>query len=210
MYSRLFADISSNNPQFDASTYRAGGGILVAIKATEGVNYTNPYHRNWCLHAGLNWIGVVHYHFARPDTGSDPAAEANHFCDVALPLAGLWDYLAVDIERATPTGWQHDPAWTRAFDDQVRARSRFRVILYANRSTLEGFEGWLTSDRKRVWDADWSTAPNYAPPGYDCAFRQFTDGEVGPEPHSLTGIGQCDISSMSVGMFSALTDRYRN
>lgn len=208
--SRLFADISSNNAVFDARQYRDSGHILVAIKATEGLDYTNPYHRTWSLHAGLNWVSVVHYHFATPNTGNSPEAEADHFLNVVLPLAGWWDYLCVDIERATPQGWTHDPAWVRAFDDQVGRRSRFRSIVYASRSVLAQSDGWLGSDRKRVWDADWSTAPDYAPPGYECVFRQFTDGVIGPEPHTLSGVGDCDVNRMSADMFARLTDRYRH
>jgi lysozyme len=210
MFSRIFADISSNNATWDPVQYRKYGHILVAIKATEGTGYTNPYHRNWCLHAGLNWISVVHYHFARPDQNSNPADEAAHFLRVAGPLAGWWDYLCVDIERATPQGWTHDPAWTRNFDDYVRANSRFRSIVYANRSTLQISDQWLSSDRRRVWDADWSTSPDYAPAGYECAMRQTSDGVFGPEPHSIQGVGECDVNRMSNGMFQALTQRYRH
>lgn len=155
-------------------------------------------------------MSVVHYHFARPDVNPNPALEAEHFLAVAGPLAGWWDYLCVDVERATPSGWNHDPAWTRAFDEYIVAHSRFRSILYASRSTLQEFEGWLASDRKRVWDADWSTGPNYAPPGYECVFRQFTDGVFGPEPHSLAGVGVGDVNSMSSDMFAQLTKRYRH
>lgn len=210
MYSPLFADISSNNRGLNAKSYRNAGHILVGIKATEGTNYTNPHHRPWCLNAGLNWISVVHYHFARPDLNSDPEQEAAHFLAVALPLAGWWDYLCVDIERATPAGWKHDPAWCHSFDGYVIAHSRFRSILYANRSTLELSDAWLASDRKRVWDADWSNAPDYAPPGYECVFRQTSDGTFGPEPHSLAGVGQCDVNRMSHSMFDELTKRYRH
>lgn len=209
-FSRLFADISSNNSMWNARDYRNAGHILVAIKATEGTNYTNPYHRNWCLHAGLNWVSVVHYHFARPDQGNQPETEADHFCNAALPLAGWWDYLCVDVEEATRQGWTHDPAWVRAFDTQVRRRSRFRVIMYASRSTLQIADDWLSSDRRRVWDADWSNDADYAPPGYECVFRQFTDGVIGPQPHALPGVGDSDVNRMSSGMFAELTKRYRH
>lgn len=209
-YSRQFADISSNNTTPDMRIYHHAGHILIAIKATEGINYTNPDHRNWCLHAGLNWVSVVHYHYARPDLDNDPVAEANHFLDAALPLAGWWDYLAVDVERGRNGQFTGDPAWVREFDQQVQHRSRFATILYASRSTLELSNAWLVGDRKRVWDADWSNTPDYAPPGYACAFRQFTDGTLGPEPHTLVGVGQCDINTMSAQMFKHLTSRYRH
>ncbi len=209
-YSRTFADISSDNTRWDAQTYKAAGHILIAIKATEGLTYTNPYHRNWCLHAGLNWVSVVHYHFGRPDLGNSPEAEADHFLAAALPLAGWWDYLALDLERATPAGWQHDPAWSAAFDNQIQRRSRFHTILYGSRSVLEGSDAWLVGGNRRVWDADWSAAPDFAPHGYECVFRQFTDGVQGPEPHSLPGVGECDLNRMSLAMFAKLTQRQRH
>jgi GH25 family lysozyme M1 (1,4-beta-N-acetylmuramidase) len=210
LYSRQFADISSNNATFDAREYRNTGHVLVAIKATEGVNYTNPDHRPWSLHAGMNWVSVVHYHFARPDLGNHPEDEADHFLAEALPLAGWWDYLCVDVERATPAGWHADPAWTHEFDMQVQRRSRFKSILYANRSTLQQSDAWLPPPNRRVWDADWSSDPDYAPPGYACVFRQHTDGITGPLPHILPGVGECDVNTMSVGMFQKLTTRYRH
>src|ERR1700741_2463802 len=109
LYSPLFGDISSNNRTFDAATYRKYGHILVAIKAAEGTFYTNPDHRPWSLHAGMNWVSVVHYHFARPDLDNHPADEANHFWDAVAHLAGWWDYLCVDVERGTPFGFGADP-----------------------------------------------------------------------------------------------------
>lgn len=203
-HSRLFADLSSNNNTFNAEEYRASGHVLVAIKATEGLHYVNPNHRGWSLHAGLVHVGVVHYHFARPDLSDSPEAEADHFLSVALRLAGGRDYLVVDVERAAPQGWSHDPAWSEAFDAYVQAHSRFHTILYANRSTLQASDKWLHGDNRRTWDADWSSTPDYAPPGYTTAFRQFTDGINGPEPHSLPGVGVCDVNRVSVQVFRHL------
>src|SRR5205807_2121569 len=114
------------------------------------------------------------------------------------------DYLVLDLERATPRGWKHDPAWSLSFDDYVQSRSRFHTILYANRSTLELGDNWLVGDNKRVWVADWSTDRDYAPPGYSVAFRQFTDGVLGPEPHSLPGVGRCDVNRMSREIYAHL------
>ena len=202
-YSPLFADLSSANPHFDAGEYKRSGHILVAIKATEGTSYVNPLHRGYSLRAGLEHVGVVHYHFARPDVGNRPADEAEHFLRWALPLAGPRDYLLLDLERATPQGYRHDPEWSQAFDRYVIDHSRFNTILYANKSTLQQSDNWLVNLLKRVHDADWSNDPDYAPPGYKCVFRQLTDGVIGPAPHSLPGIGECDVNRMSRQMFEA-------
>jgi lysozyme len=204
-HNRLFADVSSNNPAFDAREYKAAGHVLVAIKATEGVNFVSPNHRGWCLRAGLEHIGIVHYHFARPDLSDGPEAEATHFLRSVRGLAGGRDYLCLDLERSVPAGFVHDPAWSRAFDQHIQRFSHYHTVLYANRSTLEGSDEWLTGDKRRVWDADWSTDPNFAPPGYGLFARQFSDGVQGPGPHEFAGIGRCDGNAMSVHTFGAVT-----
>ncbi|MGH3261787.1 MAG: GH25 family lysozyme, partial [Trebonia sp.] len=165
------------------------------VKATEGTSYVNPDHRPWSLAAGGHRMHVVHYHFARPDLGHAPAAEARFFLEVALPLTGGRDYLVLDLERAVPAGWTHDPAWSRAFDRYVQEHSRFRTILYSSRATLQATPGpWLSGNDQRVWDADWSDSPDFAPAGATVAFRQFSDGVHGPGPHELPGVGRCDVN----------------
>lgn len=215
--SRYFADLSSYQRTFDAKLYAGAGHVLVAIKATESTNYTNPYHRGYALRAGAEHVAVVHYHFGRPDLHpDDPELEADWFLEHALPLAGARDYLVLDLERATPAGWAHDPAWSQAFDRTVRSKSRFRTILYALRSTLLiGREPldfspevrWLAGEPYRSWDPDWSSAADWAPAGWTLAFRQYSDGVQGPAPHTFAGVGSpCDGDRMSPAMFAAILE----
>lgn len=205
---RLFADISNNNSHYVAAEYKAAGHIFIALKATEGEGFVDGKHRMWAMHSHWSGIGVAHYHFARPDTGSAPDAEARRFLEVALPLAGPHDYLVCDLERATPAGWSHDPAWSRGFDGYVQSHSRFHTVLYANRSTLEQSDAFLAGDNRRVWDADWSRVPDYAPHRYTVLFRQYTDGVVGPGPHDFAGIGRCDGNAMSPDVFKRLSQHH--
>ena len=191
-----FADLSSNNQEFDTATYRRAGHVVVAIKATEGVQYVNPEHRPWSYAAGIWRVAVVHYHFARPDLGNTPASEAARFLEVALPLAGGRDYLALDLERATPAGYTHDPAWSKGFDAYVQTHSRYRIILYASRSTLQlvpRASDWLAQDQPRFWDADYGRDADYAPEGGVCVIRQQSGVTAGPPPYSLPGVGPCDV-----------------
>jgi len=205
-----FADVSAFQPEVHMDEYAAAGHLLIAVKATEGLSYVNPFHRGQCFAAGGKHVAVVHYHFGRPDLGNSAVAEAEHFLSATSGLLGPYDYVVVDIERATPEGWSHDPAWSAEFDGTIRARSRFRTIIYASRSVLQQSDGWLgDSPVKRVWDAAYSSEPDYAPPGYTVAFRQFTDGQLGPEPHSFAGIGACDGNRMSRAIFNHLV-QYRH
>lgn len=200
-FNNRLADLSNNNSHYNAVEYRQAGHLLVALKATEGTDFVDPNHRTWALHTHSVHSGVVHYHFARPDLGNDPDIEARFFLRVALPSAGPRDYLALDIERATPQGFTHDPAWSHQFDKYVQANSRFHTVLYASRSLLETSDQWLAGDNRRVWDADWSTSPPVAPKGYEWLFRQYTDGVHGPGPHEFAGIGICDGNVMSPAAF---------
>jgi GH25 family lysozyme M1 (1,4-beta-N-acetylmuramidase) len=202
-----FADLSDNNMDYQALTYADAGHLIIALKASEGVDYVNPKHRGWALQSGLEHVAVIHYHFARPDLGNTPEAEAQFFLRVTEGLLGPRDYVVLDLERATPQGWEHDPAWSRDFDQYIREHSHYRTILYASQSTLQGYTGWLFGAPLRSWDAAWGDGPDYAPPGYVCVFRQYTDGTVGPEPHGFAGIGSCDGNRMSKDIYNALACR---
>jgi hypothetical protein len=191
--SPLFADISSNNNEFAAQEYRHAGHILVGIKATEGLHYVNPEHRPWSYDAHIQRVAVIHYHFARPDLGNTPEEEARFFLEVALPLAGGRDYMALDLERGTPQGWSHDPAWSQRFDKYVLDHSRFHTILYASRSTLQSSDQWLVNELRRIWDADYGDGPDYAPPGYRTVIRQQSGVTAGRPPYDLPGVGPCDV-----------------
>ena len=205
-YNHYFADVSAYQPNVNMHDYADAGHLLIAIKATEGLNYVNPYHRGMSYAAGARHVAVVHYHFARPDLGNSPQAEAEHFVRTVKHLGGPFDYLVLDLERGTPQGWSHDPAWSKAFDARLRELIWYRTILYASRSALQESHEWLYEPPFRVWDAAYGTEPDYAPPGYEVMFRQYTDGIVGPEPHTFAGIGRCDGNRMSHATFNHLLE----
>lgn len=205
MTSRYFADISSNNRAFDAETYSIHGHVLVAIKATEGDTYDDPKYLQWVIEAHRHGVAVVHYHFGRPDLHPSPAGEAKHFLDTVLHHTGPRDYLALDLERPAIGGWNHDPAWSMGFDRYVQDHSRFHTVLYMSQSDLEASDAWLAGDNRRVWVADWGVTPSVAPKGYTVLLRQYTDGIIGPQPHSFAGIGACDGDYMSRELHERLT-----
>lgn len=207
--SPLYADISSNNSEFSAAPYREAGHLIVAIKATEGVAYANPEHRPWCYDAQIQRLAVIHYHFARPDLGNNPESEAAYFLELALPLAGARDYLMLDLERGTPQGWLHDPEWSCKFDQWIQGHSRFHTLLYASRSTLASADAWLIGPHKRVVDADWSTGPDYTPPGYHVFARQQSGVTSGIPPYKLPGVGACDVNALRGVFFDAVVDKFR-
>ena len=196
---QIFADLAAvDGLSFNAAEYRAAGHVFIGLKASEGTTFRDPRHRSFSLAAGVHHIGIAHYHFARPDLGNEPDAEAQFFLETVLPLAGPRDYLVLDMERGTLT---RDPAWSRAFDTYVRDRSRFHTILYGSRSWLDTApaDEWLAGSPFRFWDADWSTTRDFAPAGGLCVMRQSSDGTFGPEPHEIAGVGRCDVNHLRGG-----------
>jgi lysozyme len=195
--SLLVADLSNNNGAnaYDPIAYRAGGHVIIGLKASEGTGFADPDHRRWCLMSGLHKIAVIHYHFGRPDlsTGAD---EADWFLHVTAGLLGPHDYVVYDGERAANGAFGLDVLHCRAFDNRIRERTRFEPLLYASASQLGGAADALGGTNKRDWDANYSSNADTHAPGHTCVLRQFTDGVLGPEPHTLPGVGRCDISIM--------------
>jgi lysozyme len=203
---KLFADLSSNNggvDVFDAKEYRAAGHVLIGLKASEGRTFRDPNHRAWCDAAGSHHVGVIHYHFGRPDDGNTGAQEAEWFLEVTHGLLGKHDYVVYDGERAADGGFGISVPHAADFDKYIQSHTRFRTILYASASVLPGCEHALVGDDKRDWCAAYGDGPDAHAPGHTCVIRQFTDGTQGPDPHSASGVsGVCDMNEMR-GKFAA-------
>lgn len=197
MKSLFVADLSNNNGAgaYDPVAYRQAGHVIIALKASEGTGFADPDHRRWALASGLHGIAVMHYHFGRPDL-SPGQDEADWFLDATNGLLGPHDYVVYDGERARSGAFGLDPAHCRAFDERIQQRTRYHTILYASASQLGGAGDALIGPNKRDWDANYSSGSDTAAPGHTCVLRQFTDGVLGPDPHSLPGVGQADINIM--------------
>lgn len=196
--SEYFADLSNNNSIYDAKEYRKAGHVIVALKASEGSGFADGRHRGWALQSGLNRIAVVHYHFGRPDNhpgAAGGAAEAAWFLHVTDGLRGPYDFVVYDGERAQNGSFGLDASHSAGFDHYIQEHTRFHTILYASASELvaHGADA-LVGHNKRDWDANYSGNPDTHAPGHRTVMRQFTDGQLGPTPHRLTGVAAGDVN----------------
>lgn len=209
MSSALCADLSNNNSFFDPVAYRNSGHLIVALKATEGTFFSDGKHHGWAKAAHDHKIAVIHYHFARPDRGTSGAEEAAHFLGFMHDYLGPHDYVCYDGERAANGAFGLDVGHCREFDQHIQHHTTFHTLLYASASQLANAGPALVGSRKRDWDANYSTQPDTHAPGHELVLRQFTDGFVGPGPHSLPGCGQCDVNLMH-GSVLASVFKYAN
>ncbi|MFH5809085.1 GH25 family lysozyme [Lactiplantibacillus plantarum] len=120
---------------FDVASYQAGmnvgevAGDFVLVKATEGIDYTNPEfngHAKQTLSAGKK-LGV--YHFIRND--SDIKKQANYFLTVVKPYIGK-AMLVLDFENTTGSTIQNQTGvgLAKQWLDYVYQQTGVRSVLY--------------------------------------------------------------------------------
>lgn len=200
-----FVDLSSNNGRIPRARFEhyAKAHDLVAIKATEGTGYVNPYFAEqvkWCRELGLL---VMPYHFADPISNpsmTQAEEEARHFvrtCKAAgLHMSRrrkLWfhrDHLpgCLDYEQAHPEG--KDQTWERFWTRKYRALTQHGVGKWKGRKSSATlgpslYGGSVIRERftdplKRIfWLAAYTSSPDsYWPaciPKRLRAFWQYSD-----------------------------------
>lgn len=196
MPSRLFADLSDNNAAFNAHAYASAGHQLVALKASEGVGFTDPKHgprADQAHHAGLL---VAHYHFCRPDTHPDHAGEAETFWAAVKPFEWPGDFLVLDLEVTPRGGMAQAAGYLAGFDAALHRISGHRAVGYTYVSYLDEAGPRLQVASRRWWIAAYGSKPGRLGAGRHRWAWQYTDGRDGPTPHRFAGIGQCDGSRL--------------
>ncbi len=137
-------DVASYQANMDVSTYPCD---FVICKATEGTSYVNPVcdtHYQQAKAVG-KLLGV--YHFARPDTGNSPEAEADFFVKNIQGYIGE-AVLALDLECA---GWQNYASWSKAWLDRVTEKTGVRPLFYSPGDGFQNFKDLLTAGNYGVW-----------------------------------------------------------
>ena len=144
-------DVSSHQAKLNVSTYPCD---FVICKATEGTGYVNPFcdiHYQQAKSSG-KLLGV--YHFARPDTGNSPEAEADYFLRNITGYIGE-AILALDLEC---TGWQKYSEWSKKWLDRVYEKTGIRPLFYSSGDGFANFKNMINTGNYGVWaasDGNW-------------------------------------------------------
>lgn len=131
---------------------------FVIFKATEGNGYTDPkFTRN---QSEARRVGLLlgYYHFARPDLGNTPEAEADYFLKTIGELKDN-ELLALDYE--CPKQKQSDVSWCKKFLDRVFEKTKVRPFIYLNQAQIKNFN-WneVISGSYALWVACYTYDPN--------------------------------------------------
>lgn len=181
-------DLSHFNQVTSFAEIKADGIVGIIHKATEGLSDVDPTylsHRSAAQAAGL-WWGA--YHFA---TGDDAIQQAEHFLSVVNP--GANDLLVLDFEQ-NPSGSSMTLAGAEQFVTRVQqvtgrwpgfySGSYIKELLGNNKNETLG-NCWF-------WLSEYGAVPHVPANWQTWTMWQYTDGAVGPEPHSVAGVGNCD------------------
>lgn len=212
----VFRDVSSNNGPISAevmASFAKEGGDLIVVKVSESTDYVNPYAADTIEKAKKVGLLVMPYHFSRPDQGTSPSAECDHFVrscrEVGLrlgPRRRLWftrDELpgCLDYEENASSG--KDEAWIEGFGHAYRHRTHHGItkwrgkrssatqgpILYGGSIVRERVSGTI---RLLFWLAAYTSSPDsYWPSCIPHRLRmawQFTDRK------DSAGLGGTDAS----------------
>lgn len=189
-------DLSHHNNVTGFAEIRADGIVGVIHKATQGTNYTDPMYavrRPQALAAGL-WWGA--YHFA---TGADPITQAKYFLSVVNP--GPTDLLVLDFEQNSG-GSSMTLAGAEQFVGYVHAETGRWPGLYSGAyiKQLLGNNTSPTLAECWFWLSEYGPTPKVPANWPTWTMWQYTDGTIGPEPHAVNGVGNCDRDQFNGNM----------
>lgn len=189
----LMADVSSIQGPIDVAALHRAGYQAIAVKATEGPSYVNPYYAATVDEAHRLGMTVVHYHFGV--ASATGVAQARHFLAVVKPhVRTLRDWLACDVE-GQPSSYKQwaRPDGARLFaeaflhvlwDEAPRVgllQRRVRRLVYGPPYFLRD-AGVRPAHGEGLWVADYDAHPNVlADMGWKTwTVWQFTDRATVP------------------------------
>lgn len=202
----LVVDLSHWDPAQDYNKVKKDGIVGVIYKATQGQSMTDDTYvsqQKAAKAAGLCWGA---YHFA---DGTDVNGQVANFLNFAAP----------DPDELFCLDWEDNPSGTKMSVSQVKdwitkvetALGRpNECVLYGGNTIKEAL-----GDKKdpffaarRLWLCQYGSTPS-VPACWDTYWCwQFTDGQVGPSPHTIDGIGPCDINSYKQGSVAELVTEW--
>lgn len=194
MFQPRVTDISHHNTVRDLRAAAAAGIWGVIHKATQGTRYRDPTYvqrRQAVLDAGMLWGA---YHFG---DNSDPIAQVSNFLDYAKPAPDT--LMCLDYEDH-PSGRTMRPQQMVAFLREIERRTGQKAVLYSGNVIKENMLRLSAADQEYVashllWLCQYGPQPKLPPRFTQSFLWQYTDGKVGPQPHTLAGItGEVDLN----------------
>jgi lysozyme len=189
----LVVDLSHWEPADDYDAIVEDGIAGVIYKATEGRDYTDDtcvYQQRAAKDAGLVWGS---YHFA---DGSDVDGQVANFLRFACPDPD--DLFCLDWEDNGGDTMSLEQAQEWITKVEAALNRPGECVLYSGNTAKEALGDTVNEffGSRRLWLCQYSGSTPICQASWSKSWLwQFTDGISGPEPHTIHGIGRCDINS---------------
>lgn len=189
MVINVVIDISHHNGNIDFAAAKRDGIVGVIQKATQGQSGVDPTYetnRDKALREGLLWGA---YHFG---TGSDGLKQAENFLAVVGRDAKK-TLMVLDFEPNL-TGPSMTLEEARAFVTHIKEETGRVPGLYSGHYIKQ----LLGTNKDPILAQCWFWLAQYGPTPVVPAnwptwtLWQYTDGAIGPQPHTVQGVGRCD------------------
>lgn len=187
----LVIDLSHHDPANDYDEVKAAGIVGVIYKATQGQSWTDSTYvaqQHAAKAAGLKWGA---YHFA---DGSDVDGQVANFMQFACPDPDEMFCLDWEDNDGNRMSAEQAREWIEKVEAELGRPGE--CVIYSGNTAKELIEG---SDEffgsRRLWLCQYGSTPEVQESWEDYWLWQFTDGQSGPSPHSIDGVGHCDINS---------------
>jgi lysozyme len=187
----LVVDLSHHDPADDYGRVKVAGIVGVIYKATEGTTYTDDTYveqQKAAKAAGLKWGS---YHFAHP---GNIQGQIDNYMRFACPDPD--EIFCLDWEEVS-TGTMSAAEARQWIEGVEKALKRpGQCVIYSGnvaKEKISGVDPFFGA--RRLWLAQYSSNPTCQSSWSKFWLHQFTDGQVGPQPHTIPGIGPCDINS---------------
>jgi uncharacterized protein (TIGR02594 family) len=189
---RKVLDISHHNGVSSWNEVKNAGIIGIIHKATEGTDFVDGEYRrrrNEATAAGLKWGA---YHFAHSGSVS---AQVDHF----LNITGIDDQMLYSLDwEDPPNGATMTLEEARRFCELVEERTGRKCVIYSGNVAKEllGSRSDPYFGAHRLWLAQYGTDPSWQASWDDYWLWQYSDGNIGPQPHGCPGMtGDVDTNS---------------
>jgi lysozyme len=191
----IVVDLSHYEWPCDLTRVKANGIVGIIWKATQGSTYQDKTYqeaRKVAKGEGFLWGS---YHFGDNSTIID---QVNNYLGYAQPTVD--ELIALDWEPNTGAGGggQMDVAgatqWIKQAENGLNRVEE--MVVYSGNTAKEMISGKnVFFGARRLWLAQYGEVPVIQASWSSYWLWQYTDGESGPKPHSVDGIGDCDIST---------------
>ena len=193
----MVIDLSHWDPADDYGAVKSSGIHGVIYKATQGGGYTDDTYvsqRSAARAAGLKWGA---YHFA---DNSNTQGQIDNFMRFAAPDPDELFCLDWEDNGGAKMSRSQAETWIQGVEDRLGRPNQ--CVVYGGNTIKEAIpnspnEFWSA---RRLWLCQYSDSASWPTEVWPVYWLwQFTDGQYGPSPHSIDGVGHCDINSYRNG-----------